>query len=480
MKPKNFILTAAASIFTYGALVTVGPASAAPTLPLPPPSLQSVRLTSEHVVRPGVETQISIQTSPRAVCSLHPERQSDALHRHRLDADELGIVRVFARPRADMRQAMKLTFDCTREDGSRATYTSAVRADSRAPLTDTRSTRLAVAGTARPPLGAGATTLSDKELVARGFPRRPDKLKAPGAYAKWTYIVSHMFTAVTPRKVRRPDVSFAPVSPLAPRRPGRSSAKPVFDYNSSIWSGAVVSNPQVRFYQIQDDWLTPSAGPVPPSIGYAAVAVWAGLDNAGNDLVQTGTDSESWDFYGAFGTEITFTNYWAWIESLPDVPYGLPNFPVSPGDSISVDIFLADQYGNTTLSGGDLTPSDDSVWFMIYNLTTGNSYWGTLPRPPAFSGSTAEFVLERPSSYDTGVPFALANFGIVGAHDCYFADTWFGYSSLDYNGTPPYPFSLDNLTMFNGSNTLASSFTYANLSGAPGGGNELWVWQNYL
>jgi len=88
--------------------------------------------------------------------------------------------------------------------------------------------------------------------------------------------------------------------------------------------------------------------------------------------------------------------------------------------------------------------------------------------------------LERPCSYYTGVPFALADFGIVGAHDSYFADTWFGYSSLDYNGTPPYPFSLDNLTMFNGSSTLASSFTYANLSGAPGGGNELWVWQNYL
>ncbi|MDQ2857398.1 MAG: G1 family endopeptidase [Candidatus Eremiobacteraeota bacterium] len=336
------------------------------------------------------------------------------------------------------------------------------------------------AGIAHLPLGPSALTLSDRELVARGFPRRPDKIKAPGAYAKWTYIVSHTFTAVAPRKVRRGDVSFAPVSLVPQRRAAASSAKSVFDYNSSIWSGAVVSNPQVRFYEIQDDWMTPSAGPVPPSIGYAAVAVWAGLDNAGNDLVQTGTDSESWDFYDGFGTEVTFTNYWAWIESLPDAPYALPNFPVSPGDSISVDIFLADQTGNTTLSGGDLTPSDDSVWFMIYNLTTGNSYWGTLPRPPAFSGSTAEFVLERPSSYDTGVPFALADFGVVGAHDCYFADTWFGFSSLDYNGSPPYPFSLDNLTMLDGSNTLTSSFTFANLSGQPGGGNELWVWQNYL
>jgi hypothetical protein len=57
-----------------------------------------------------------------------------------------------------------------------------------------------------------------------------------------------------------------------------------------------------------------------------------------------------------------------WIESLPFAPWGVPNFPISPGDAISLDIFVADQNGTTWFqngSWGGLTPADDSVWFML-------------------------------------------------------------------------------------------------------------------
>jgi hypothetical protein len=376
---------------------------------------------------------------------------------------------------------MRLSLSCTRADGRSDTYALTIRAEANAPLPGSQRA-FAPLGTFRPPLAQNALALSNRELVARGYPPRPDKVKAPGPYAKWLYIVSHAFTQVSSRKVGRHDVSFSPTLPLPPRSSrARSNGKSIFDYNSGNWSGAVVSDPNVRFYAIQDDWLTPSVW-VPTQIGYGAAAVWAGLDEGANDLVQTGTDSEAWNFfYYDFPvfTEVEFTNYWAWVESLPDIPYAVPNLIVSPGDELSVDIFLADQYGNTTFYNGDLTPSDDVVWFMVYNLTAGTSYWGTLPRPAQFSGATAEFVLERPGDYDTGTPSALADYGFAAAHDCWFADTWSGYTSLDYDGTPPYPFVLDNLTMVNGSDTLSSPFTYPN-AGASGGGNELWIWRDYL
>jgi hypothetical protein len=238
-----------------------------------------------------------------------------------------------------------------------------------------------------------------------------------------------------------------------------------------------MTNPDVKYWDVQADWLVPTVQDVPAYLGYAAAAEWVGLDNAGNDLVQSGTDSEAFHF-SFFGQDWTFTNYSVWIESLPDAPYYLPNFPTSPQDDISVSIFLADQYGNTTFSYGDLTPSDDTVWFMIYNLTTSNSYWGTLPKPAAFSGSTVDFIVEAPNV--NGSTTSLADFGVAGMHDCWFADSWFGFSSLDYNGSDPNVGTLNDITMFNNAtgDTLASAYIYANFD-TPGGGNVFWVWQNY-
>jgi hypothetical protein len=246
----------------------------------------------------------------------------------------------------------------------------------------------------------------------------------------------------------------------------------------SNWSGGYMTNPDVRYWDVQADWLIPTIQQdVPVNLGYAAAAEWIGLDNAGNDLVQSGSDSESYNIQ-FFGEDWTFTNYSVWIESLPDAPYYLPNFPASPQDELSIAIFLADANGNTTFSNGDLTPSDDTVWFMIYNLTTNNSYWGTLPKPAAFSGSTVDFIIEAPNV--NGSTTNLADFGLAGMHNCWFADSWFGFSSLDYDGTDPSVGTLNDITMYNNGtgDTLASAYIYANFD-TPGGGNILWVWQNY-
>jgi hypothetical protein len=78
--------------------------------------------------------------------------------------------------------------------------------------------------------------------------------------------------------------------------------------------------------------------------------------------------------------------------------WGIPNFPISPGDEVSVEIFPADQFGNTWFAGDDrggLTAQGNNVWFMVYNYTRGVSYWSTLPCGE-FAGATAEFIVEGP------------------------------------------------------------------------------------
>jgi hypothetical protein len=370
-----------------------------------------------------------------------------------------------------------MVLDCTDAAGVASSYTVRLTAVTSAPGRKgpqllTTNQRGASPGVMQTHLDVDPNTLTDQELVQRGYPPRPNAFQAPAAYRQWSKIVSSSFAVVNPRAVAHEEVRHSPTLPLPPPRTKFANA-----LSSRNWSGAYLTNPDVRFWDVQGNWVVPAVQDVPVTLGYAAAAEWVGLDNAGNDLVQSGTDSEAFH-YSFFGHDWTFTKYTTWVESLPWAPYYLPNFPTSPGDEISIAIFLADQYGNTTFSNGDITPSDDHIWFMIYNLTTHNSFWGTYPRAAAFSGSTVDFVVEAPSV--NGSTTNLAKFGLAGMHGCYYADTWYGFTSLDYNGSDPLVGTLNDITMRNSAmgNTLASSYIYANFD-YPGGGNILWVWQNY-
>lgn len=429
--------------------------------------------TVQRSVPAGLETGLTIQTTPGAACIFRAENDSSPHHHLRLDADDEGVVRIHAKAKSLSVVPVPMLLDCTAETGQRTQYPVEILAQQVGPGLPVPESRPRARGTLSPALGLQAESLTNAELVARGYPPRPDQTQAPGAYAQWRKIVSRQFIAVDPKRVSHPEIRHSPTLPLPPPR-----VKYANSLSFSNWSGAYMTNPDVKYWDVQADWVFPAVQDVPSWIGYAAAAEWVGIDNAGNDLVQSGTDSEAYD-YSFFGQEWSFTNYSVWIESLPDSPYYLPNFPASPGDEISVSIFLADQNGNTTFYSGDLTPSDDTVWFMIYNLTTGNSYWGTLPKPAAFSGSTVDFIVEAPTV--NGSLASLADFGLAGMHDAYFADSWYGFSSLDYNGSDPNVGTLNDITMvnFGSGDTLASSYIYANYD-APGGGNVLWVWQNYF
>lgn len=134
-----------------------------------------------------------------------------------------------------------------------------------------------------------------------------------------------------------------------------------------------------------------------------------------------------------------------WTECLLSAPNAVPGVPVSPGDQVSVDIFLADSNGMTWFNdgrNGGLTSADTSVWFMIYNTTQGKSYWGTISAlassgDTSHTGTTAEFILERPIDTNTNTPVPLANFIIIELAACWYGDSQYGYNSwqLPLNGT---------------------------------------------
>jgi hypothetical protein len=174
---------------------------------------------------------------------------------------------------------------------------------------------------------------------------------------------------------------------------------------------------------------------------------------------------------------------------LPFSPWYIPNFPVSPGDQVSVDIFVADENGQTWFSEGDvggLTARNNSVWFMIYNDTQGAVFWGTLPRTSetlggqsntGFGGSTAEFILERAGSNNALQP--LAPFGGAWMWNCWYGDSQSGLERLWQLGTTPFGDQVNYLNMVNQTNNdlLAVALVLPDL-GSPGGSEIFWVWIN--
>lgn len=477
----------------------------------------------EHAIVPQVETLIRVQATPHAVCFLsHPMTQG---RRMQLDADAQGIVRFHAHA-AKHGQSVELDLESSSEDGVTTFHKIAIRSDSRAPAqTRTPNSR----GTVRPPLAGDLMALSNRELIKRGYPPRPDPAQSPSRFARWHRRVARPFTLVDAKMAPHPSVSFAqqksrrraqarspqsgplPVfSPTLPLPPPRAHsalqlsaptlplpppvARSMFNSNSNIWSGALLTNPVGQFCWIEADWRVPGVFALPNAPLYSAAAEWIGLDSGGGDLYQAGTDSECWYSAGCepFRSSWTVTNYWMWIESLPFAPWGLPNFPVSPGDTVSVDIFLADANGMSWFqngSNGGLTPADNNVWFMIYNETQGLSYWGTIPTAPqsiggtsstGFTGTTAEFILERPSDLSSGQPYPLAAFGIAGMNSCVYGDSEYGDRpwQLVAAGSSPFDCNLSYLNMQNSSSgdLLALALSVPN---DPNGYGIAWFWTNY-
>jgi hypothetical protein len=452
----------------------------------------------ERTVLPDTETLISVQTAPEAVCFLYYD---NAERRMQLDADNQGIVRFHIKAPKNA-QPIELRLEYSDRAGTTTVHTLAISSDPHHLLAEETATvngYLSSGREVRPALEGDLQAVPDQELVPRGYPPRPDPVKTPARYARWQRLVCRPYAIVDPRKVPHPDVSFqqqnlppklrSPTLPLPP-----PIVRSIFNNNSNTWSGAYYTNPAGQFASIEADWMVPRVGN-PGGPLYSAAAVWVGLDNNKNDLFQTGTDSECWilpEWLG--GGNWIITNYWMWIESVPFAPWAVPDFPVSPRDIISVDMFVADQYGNTWYqdgSNGGLTPADNSIWFMLYNNSQNASYWGTLPTAPVtidgtsdagFTGATAEFILERPSDLSTNNPYPLADFGIAAIYDCWYADALYGLGSpfqLGDNGSEPFDGNLAYINMVGASgDLLALPLSIPDLSN-PGSYRIVWIWVNY-
>ena len=460
----------------------------------------------EHTLVPGSDGVIAIRVEPNSVCHLsHPDSEVESIQ---IDADSQGNIRLHLGAAPDA-QPLEFVLDETGNDGTVTRHRLRVTADPDH-WTVTGGSGPAAAdseiGELIPPLVDDPRDLSNEELVRRGYPPRPSPDAPAASRERWRQLVSRSYRRVGPERTEHPDVRFTKLtdpdtvmSPTLPLPPPSERAvatelirsilpyptqlaDSIFNGSSSTWSGAYLDQPANEFYVVEADWRVPRV--YPSLIAYAAAAEWVGLGSGPNDLFQSGTDSESFSFLGW-----TFTNYWMWIEALPYAPWAVTNFPIEPGDQIRVTILVADANGTTWFNeprGGGLTPRDDSVWFMLYNTTKGLSYWGTYPTVDPggryrFQGSTAEFIVERPSSSKYG-PYPLANFCVTTMRNCAFGDSQYASKMFPLepdDGSQPFAARLSYWNMDNPAtkHRLATAVSGVDTS-SYGGIDVLWVFSN--
>jgi hypothetical protein len=255
---------------------------------------------------------------------------------------------------------------------------------------------------ARPPLTGDPTTIPQSELIAKGYPLRPDPNLAPDKYQSWLSQASRPVVVVPPHLVARPD---------------RHSS--VTDTTRSNWSGDVLSGAAAPYIEVEGVWNVPQMTPGNPwsASNYGVSCSWVGLGGFGtNNLVQGGTESDEYAELDPTGYQnyAYYADYYPWVEWANGEGQVSFSFGINPGDVVYASSWVGDSYGNNVSTG-------NYSWLYMYNETqfTSTTVSTEAAAGSTFDGSTAEWILENTEKCtwyfgwtctDTG---DLANYGTM-------------------------------------------------------------------
>jgi peptidase A4-like protein len=420
----------------YAALI--GPLLVGPTQSFAQVAESSQSEPLRLTVTPRQHSRIAMKTMPKAVCLLHAEGDNDPAHSFKVFSDDEGTIRFHVNPSEESEEVAAFAVDCT-ADGKSRTFTLQLRpqttpsADMPAPAVETRQPQ--EGDLVRPALTyAEALQLSDEEVLRREYPVRPDPNKAPAAFANWLRLVG--------QPARRVDARQAAHTELRASTPA----------STNNWSGFALKNapnevPVATYDSVEGAWYVPTVtNPIYEQMTYSVL--WVGLD--GDDGIcpkncpQNGHTSDLWQagtgqqleslplrpVVAAANTAAvantatkantvnliaiapiaaptyTFSTYFAWTELVPAQSITvLPNFNVSPGDEMFVEVWVGNKGANPSLSGQYAIAFVEDVskaeYTYVYNPI------GSVK----VLGYQVEWIMERP--FEGGVLPGLADYNNV-------------------------------------------------------------------
>jgi len=379
-------------LLTLAALVLVGLA-----VPASAQNRPVARVVGERhfTIPPDIPTPVVIQTEPDAACDLHTAGVNDPSHTMRLYGNIEGYVQFHFTPNQDIQDA-HLQLDCTTPDAV-TTHPLHLRIAA-SPTEDMPAPERFVPA----PKGSkilpaltdeAARQLSDEDLIAQGYPPRPNAMESPEAYVKWLDRVSRSITLLPPHSVSRSDISHMPQGVTE----GLSGA------NNNHWSGFAATGSPETYRVVYGDWVVPFVS-ADPSGQACYSSVWAGLDgySPSTNVVQAGTEQDAQDIPPSG----TATAYYAWTEAYPQQPTAHQVFIVNPGSQISIAVWVGD-------STGSINPHGSYAWFNILDVNSGQTFKHStkLGTTFGFTASSAEWIVER--GFVDGGFFGLAEYGTV-------------------------------------------------------------------
>jgi hypothetical protein len=213
---------------------------------------------------------------------------------------------------------------------------------------------------------------SEELLRAHGLPRRPDPTSEPHLARMWERAFTRPVTSVraelsVDERMRR--------NPLHRRGP---------DFDDAGWAGAIVTPPSSATdpaVMVYGEWVIPTVIGFNPTGHDMLAGFWVGLDGweaAGAQVLQAGIAA-----YVSDGD----VEWYAWTEwftgEFQDPPVKIDNFPISPGDYITVLVWAT---------------SPDFGHIVMSNMTSGRvTTIGIQARPGITSaGASAEWIIEAP------------------------------------------------------------------------------------
>jgi len=260
---------------------------------------------------------------------------------------------------------------------------------------------------------------TNAQLVEYGLPPRPDSETEPELFQFWTRLLSKPFEAIPTEFPKFEDNQSVPLNRVG--RGGRQGLRRM--ESSRNWSGAcIVPERPDKFVYVTGTWQvpTPSLPPVLPEGAGASdeyqSSTWIGIDGRRryptSSLPQIGTSQIFQSVNGI--EEITTYAWWQWWSldagypprDRPNPPVPIPNIPVSPNDEIIAGLTVR---------------STDEVQFFIKNQMTGlfTTFLVVAPGSILPLGSTAEWIVERPTVIDDDRLYPLPNYTDVVFRDCF-------------------------------------------------------------
>lgn len=249
-------------------------------------------------------------------------------------------------------------------------------------------------------------TAPDELLLRHGLPRRPDPVREPSLAKIWQRVFAR------PAQFVKAELE---LDPIMSGRARKRASDP--EYSIGDWAGVAVETSSLGgggpATVVYGEWVVPTVSMLDPAGHDISVAFWVGIDGlngVGDQILQAGIAAtvES----GFFSNDVT---WWAWTEWYHNDAVTVSNFPVQPGDSLSVLV---------------CAPQPDQGYITMMNHSQG---FGTAvnvkpPKGVTSLGASVEWVAEQVSD---DLPYFYA----MRFNECY-ASTQSRLFDLEPNGIP--------------------------------------------